>query len=474
MKSGDEIHLYGQWTDASSISVDDPYFTMEDQTRSSGLTDSRYTIQKAMNIAKYGNAKITVKIPADMYYTSGSIHVFSNTTVVLDNNASIRRLTNSGHIFIVADAAKGGGYKQASNVTIKGGTLIGNPRGDYNVACLVRFNHCKNVSLKNCTIENYSGKHAVIFAGVKYGTVDNVTFEDFVLAPGSSLASAKLKTLQDAEALHIDDCTKAGEAVALPVDNTICDNITVKNCVFDNVLSGVGSHVPDVTSGGIIKILNNEFHNVKYYCIDMYNRTNSVVKGNKVYIFESFLRNYKSTIVDSDKAQSYEITESDKTGMRELYANVLNSVKNYNFPTAGSEISTYEYFLDDLNGDGIRELIVGAVYIGEDSGTRYHDCIIFTCRKSSGSYKMRRITGSAVTANTYIPSDSNGLYDRNYNSTEEESTISRWTIVANTLYENKVMTLVTDTEDEIAFNNKNQRVVWMNIANKVAISTLPE
>ncbi len=477
IKKGDELHLYGQWVNMNGINVSLAYFQSKNTTKSSGLVDSTTAIQTALNLASKTSNVITVKIPKGTYYISNALHVYSNTKLVCDSNTTIRRtVTTKKYMIYVGNSSSGsGGYAQAKNVTIQGGTWIANPRTSNNLHTAMYFAHTQNVTVKNLTIENYSGKHALVFAAVKNGTVDNVTIEDFVedTTTGKWLANAiAAGTVENvkshAEAIHVDNATKEGEPDAPPCDSTLSTGIVVKNCVLDDVLCGIGSHVKNDVVGGTISILNNEFHDVKYRCLNIYNKASVTISGNKVYLFSTYMYSYNSTIDVNDEVVSYSITDTDKTSMRTLYLQVIKNIKSYTFPTAGS-VSTYQYFLQDINNDGIRELIVGAVYKGADKKT-YHDCLIFTCRKSSGSYTLKKLYGNFTAQTLYIASDANALYIRNADSATSTTTITRITITANTIISKQISTFSTSSTAETSFTNSNQKVTWISTSNLTALS----
>lgn len=74
-------------------------------------------------------------------------------------------------------------------------------------------------------------------------------------------------------------------------------------------------------------------------------------------------------------------------GIRSLYEGVLTGVQNgqYSFPQNRNS-SKYEYFIADINGDGIQELAVGPTL--EDSAFIQHDMKIFTCTQGDGGYQL--------------------------------------------------------------------------------------
>ncbi len=476
---GDELHLYGQWIDAENVDITTPCFYVgSGGTLGTDRIDSAESIQKALDLAKTANRHITVKIPAGKYYTASSLRVYSNTTLSLADNTKMIRLSGASgpRVWVGQDSSLGGIYKQAQNVTIQGGTWINNPLSGESKNSVMRFVHCKNVTLKDCNIENFSGKHAVVFAGVYNGTISNVTFEDQIIGTYlSEMIANKPSSALNAEAIHIDTTSKEGEPDAYPIDNTPCSKITVQNCVFDNVLSGVGGHVEENdTVGDTLKVINNEFHDIKYVCIDIFNKTNVTVSGNKVYLYQQYIREYNAVYLIKEAEILYSITDDDKTTMREQYQTVLNNLKNYSFTHAGNNIKRYDYFLYDLNGDGIRELVVGAVFLSKDGTKEFHDCKVFTCRKSISGYTLKNIYGVVVGEQIYLPAEGKGIYNRITDDSTQTNIIYRMTLLSNTISQKKEAEWLDESEEEISFEENNTSVVWISSVNRAAISSIKE
>ena len=97
-------------------------------------------------------------------------------------------------------------------------------------------------------------------------------------------------------------------------------------------------------------------------------------------------------------------------GIRSLYEGVLTGVQNgqYSFPQNRNS-SKYEYFVADINGDGIPELAVGPTL--EDTAFIQHDMKIFTCTQGDGGYQLTEVPGDQLIDNIYIATDGNGLYE---------------------------------------------------------------
>ncbi len=259
-------------------------------------TSASQGIQKALSMAKKTSSTVTVSIPNGTYFLTKSLIVYSNTKLSLASGVKIKRRSGmKGPMLCVGgNKSLGGRYKQASNVVISGGIWVGNPTSGYSEGSVMRFIHCQKITLKNCTIQNYSGKHAVVLAGVNNATVNKVTIKNQVVYAGGTLAKATTSVKSHAEALHIDTTSAEGEPDAYPIDNTPCHNITVTNCIFNNVLCGIGGHVKKDVLGKNLTIKNNQFRNIKYICLNLYNKRNVVLTNNKVHNIKTFLVAYNT------------------------------------------------------------------------------------------------------------------------------------------------------------------------------------
>ncbi|MCR5846616.1 MAG: right-handed parallel beta-helix repeat-containing protein [Lachnospiraceae bacterium] len=266
--------------------------------KSGADTDDDYNeIQGLLNSQRpSSDTCLIVMIPAGKYYISQTLEIRSNTILEVDPDAEIIR-TNEKNIMIRSDDDNGkGGYGQFSDIMITGGTWNGNVKDSTILSPLMYFSHGKNVNLGNFNIKSCCSRHMIIIAGVDTANVDGVNFSDFVMYTGddpdheffTSEGEAgevnKELSMRTMEALHLDciSADGASEAKALPCDDTVNKNITVQNCTFTGLMSGVGNHYnlkTDVISSELT-IKGNTFKNMKYTCMDIYNQNGVEISGN--------------------------------------------------------------------------------------------------------------------------------------------------------------------------------------------------
>lgn len=165
--------------------------------------------------------------------------------------------------------------------------------------------------------------------------------------------------------------------------------------------------------------------------------------------------------------ETAEQTESGNS-MEEIYRGVLQSVQNqepgYEFPAAAGKTKGYDYFVHDINGDGIEELIVGAEY--EEYVFIYHDCRVFSCVPSGAGYALNVVGGNVSVWNLFLSSDGNGMYDSLLSRGTGQTDIYRITIENNTLVkaDSSEYHYIMGSAEEQQFQSANPPVSWKDIS----------
>ncbi len=295
----DNIFFYGVW-DVSGISVTDHGAVGSDKE------DDFEAIQKCLDMAGGNNGLTVVKVPAGTYYISGNLLIYSDTCLWLDDDAVIVRTDQNKAMLTGGLESEAGGYDNFKNITVSGGTWDGNSSDKVASRALMKIFHGKNAVLKDCTVKNVCSRHMVGFSGIENLTVSNVTFKDQYIYTGSDKGegSAYEQNIQNdnyksMEALHIDYISADGKAEpgSVPLDDTVNQNVKVKGCTFDNVISGAGSHytTEEAPRNKGIVITGNIFKNVNNTCVHICNYTDTVIKDNKILSCGEGIRTNKST-----------------------------------------------------------------------------------------------------------------------------------------------------------------------------------
>ena len=323
----------GQWVDSGySKEYGAVYEITEFGADGTDEESDRKNIQEALNAAGSVNTidgkKSLVHIKAGKYFLDNLLTIYSNTDLILNNNAIVYRLnTNksmleSGHFNERGEKCFGiecthGEYSQIQNVSIVGGIWDGriydnNSNGD---TLLFSFKHGSNVCIKDTVLRNSSGLHVIVLDGMKDILIKHVDFKNTYFYTGTKegyedyygdyTGTENLskedwrKIANNKETIHIDFANKIG-SIAYPLDDTICKNVTVTECTFDNVMTGVGAHHDEQAVSSLqhenITVKDNIFLNLKGVGVIAYQISNLVLENNVADSGNAFLLGIKSEI----------------------------------------------------------------------------------------------------------------------------------------------------------------------------------
>ena len=292
--------------------------------------DNFYTITDSLEQADSTHL-LTVKIAKAGKYKISSYGsaIMMRSNVILDLNGStlIRSGKDINNLFQNEDFngnRDNGGYKQTYNFAIKNGTLDGSG-GSADEQNLVNFGHANNITIENVNFKNCKNSHLIELSGCRDVTVKGCTFTGFT--GGGKSGNYNVKEALQLDVCHESDITWNG---TYKLDNTVCKNITVKDCVFKDYPSGVGNHhaLAGVKNHSTnIKIINNKFLNTlpKAGCaIWCFGFENSLVKGNKIS------GNYNTAIMVSAGSVTVSNNTVSKVSYAPLYITkaTSSSVKN--------------------------------------------------------------------------------------------------------------------------------------------------
>lgn len=396
----------------------------------SDMLDDTKAIQKALNLRK--NSKdtsiLTVKIPAGTYYISQQLHIYSNTTLSLDKDAIIVRSDDTKRMLIGGFTNSTiGGYGQLENVTITGGTWDGNNQDSDHAVNLMYMWHGRNVHIYNTTIREVCGSHFIELAAIKNARIENVTFQDFVYYTGEGYQYIynNISTSDDvsgtkepivkrvsirSEAIQLEYPGPDNSKTALPYDNTPCRNIIVTGCTFQNCLSGVGNHHPEISTPNII-ISNNTFKNMGASCVNLSSMTGVEVSGNTATNVRAFL---------------YSTGETE--------AEITNNTITYGFESVDPEIEQDMFYIVDntdikINDNKIYGCGKRAIFdAGGSTISITNNLIDLSSIRAPGrnAVQLGAKKGSNVTVdkNTIIKSDMSGIWISDSSGSITNNTIS--------------------------------------------------
>ncbi len=240
-----------------------------------GVKDSRHAIQAALNYAAEKGTpsnRVMVYLPKGTYKISATLRIYSNTDLVLADEAKVLKCFNSG-CMIRNNSNGAGGYSGAENISIRGGTWDGNTSeyGSVYSFSNIRIGHAKNVLIRNTSIINNKNGHHIEAGGVSGFTIENCYFGGYTGG-----------LLKEAIQLDVMNCYEVFAGYA-PFDDTPCENVIIRNNTFNDLMRGIGSHsavvgkyYTDVTISG------NSFTNVTDLCVMLYNYRRCTISNNTI------------------------------------------------------------------------------------------------------------------------------------------------------------------------------------------------
>lgn len=161
--------------------------------------------------------------------------------------------------------------------------------------------------------------------------------------------------------------------------------------------------------------------------------------------------------------------ENENTAsIRTIYEGVLKSVQSqeegYGFPNAKGS-TDYRYFLWDMDGDGVQELIVGAMF--EEDVFEMHDVRVFAVSQDSSGYTPKPIAGDIVSMSVCLPSDGKGLYSVGMSRGTGVTSVYRMGIEGDALSLGSSPELTYTMGDSAGaqFANSNPYAEWISASN---------
>jgi len=257
------------------------YDVVRDYGAIAGETNSATKIQNALNAARDAGTGI-VYIPAGTYNIESTLQIFSGTTLYLTPKTVIfRQFATSPLLANGAFGASYSGYGGQSNIRIIGG--IWESRGQaYPIepAMALSIGHGTDILIKDLTISNTGGYHAIEVNSSKNVTIENCRFTGFKDTGNRGYS----------EAIQIDLAREGLFGWFGSYDLTHCSDITVANCYFSSSgtagttawPTGIGTH--SFEAGQYhknIKLINNTFEGLTQYAIRTYNNYDGLlIQGN--------------------------------------------------------------------------------------------------------------------------------------------------------------------------------------------------
>lgn len=253
-----------QILDSSTSSVQDIPVETEDITQ-----PLKSALQYCAENANSQNV-LTIKLPAGAYKITKTNIATSNTVLDLTNGTVIYNdCPSRGNI--INSPSGYSGYDGLNNFTVRGGELTYTDE-NANESTLSRIAHANGVRFENVKFTEGYMSHFVEVAASTNVVFDGCTFDGFI---------GDLST-SSCEAIQIDILEENEHFSGFPYyDGTMNSNVTVENCIFSNLVSGVGTK--SLFHGyyqSNITIRNNTFTNLSGCAIFCSAYVNSNIYGN--------------------------------------------------------------------------------------------------------------------------------------------------------------------------------------------------
>ena len=235
----------------------------------------------------YEPGTLTIVIPAGTYKVGGGtydqLRVWGNTTVSMEGVTLVRAgkasMLRFGSKDLDWDSYNGGqgrpGYSpDFSDISFVGGTWDGNAMN----RSIMQMGHASDLMFDDVTFTNVGQAHYLEFGGCQNIQITNCTFSDYKGSFSNSYngEAVQFEILSSTGNEHFDGYN--------PIDDeTICRNVEITGCTFQNLKRGIGTHTAIANSYfENFQIHDNTFKNITGYAISMMNYKNSFVLNNMI------------------------------------------------------------------------------------------------------------------------------------------------------------------------------------------------
>ena len=298
-------------------------------------TDDVQALQNAVDAVKDGGI---VYFPAGNYRLTKALVFYSNQTLYFEEGATLLR-GSSTLTYLLANHTVGTetGYSATENVNIIGATSDGGEDIDYKIT-MMNTGHCRNLNLLNCTFRNGDDWHYYECNSSENILIDGCVFENSYGVYRSNGTSEYLQFDWAASGVYGIVQSVYG-AENFKFDNTVCRNITVRNCTFD------------CSSRKCIAVGDHSY--AAHYNIKFYN--NVFIGGNETrglinFYAEAYDFTFSNNVFE-DNAKAITIAVS---GNKKSTAYTSNTFTNITTPVSGS--------VELVDGEGDYAPVSTAVY----------------------------------------------------------------------------------------------------------------
>ena len=232
-----------------------------------GVADDTTAIQRAIDAAQGGAVSFT---PGRIYRITRNLFFHGNQTL-LGYGATILRGAEIDNMMRNTQTGTGEWYS-TQHVNILGLKFDANKAafpvlGNTSLA----FAHCSYITIRDCLFTETPTFHQIEINSSRHVTVENCRF-----------IGGNTQGLQGNEAIQLDHSYSGGYPWEGPYDNTACLNVRIRNCIFDNTGTAIGthSHGPGIVHTAVL-IEGCQVFSPYYAGVRLENWSNVVIRGNR-------------------------------------------------------------------------------------------------------------------------------------------------------------------------------------------------
>ncbi|HOK82594.1 MAG TPA: glycosyl hydrolase family 28-related protein [Clostridia bacterium] len=193
-----------------------------------GVHDDTAAIQRALDDCRGTGG--TIIIPDGVYPVSSCLIIYSNQTLLLGENTTIKRNSDVKYMLAVYTEWHYGRYNGTHNVTVIGGTWDGNK--DINEKLTI-FNTChsRDILFERCTFINGNGWHYIEINSSRFVRVKDCVFDGRVFWGKNPDGYSELIQLDKAFGGY-GPVYRNGKKMRYQNDSTACADIIIENNTF--------------------------------------------------------------------------------------------------------------------------------------------------------------------------------------------------------------------------------------------------
>lgn len=246
-----------------------------------GVTDDAPFIQAALDYAK--DHKLSVRIPDGTYLLNSTLTVYQGTDISVGSTAKLIRNHPDCMVLNGKQTDSFTLYNGNSNITIEGGIWDAKGTMILNDGSVFSFAHANNIRVRNVTFKDLYNSHAIELCSLNGVVVEDCIFDGYTHDGSRGFV----------EAIQIEQATSSGFPWFGSGDGTICKNVIVRNCSFDNWTVAVGSHTSLLGVDGLL--IEGCKINTTFGGITSQYFKNVTIKDNRITSAKGIYVNYDGT-----------------------------------------------------------------------------------------------------------------------------------------------------------------------------------